>query len=121
MIPDPFLRVMGARRGSGHADRSGRRPWWAWGSPHYQRLAEWLEHVAAAGYVELVAISRAVPLTFELRAYRRCRTAGYAVLLIDGGEELWLEEHWPSELIEHREEDRVRGRLHAVMPAPGSP
>ena len=119
MKPDPFLPVMGMRRGTGRASRSDRVAWWNWGPPHYQRLAEWLDHLAAAGYVELVVISRgAAPQEFELRAFRRDRTAGYAVLLVDGGEELWLEDHWPAELIERREEDRLYGRLHAGAPAP---
>jgi hypothetical protein len=41
------------------------------------------------------------------------------VLLVDDGEELWLEDHWPRELVEQRDEDRVRGRLQAGLPAPG--
>jgi hypothetical protein len=109
---------MGPGRGSGRVDRGDLRPWWAWG-PHYQRLAEWLDHIAAAGYVELVVISRAAPKSFELRAYRRDRTSGHAVLLVDDGEELWLEDHWPRELIEQRDEDRVRGRLQAGLSRPG--
>lgn len=111
---------MGVKRGTGHADRGDHRPWWAWGPPHYQRLAEWLDHVAAAGYVKLLVISRTASQDFELRAYREVRTAGHAVLLVDGGEELWLEDHWPRELIEQREEDRVRGRLHPAVPEAGS-
>jgi hypothetical protein len=111
---------MGARRGARHDCASDPVRWWAWGSAHYQRLAEWLDHVAGAGYVELVVVSKGVPLSFELRAYRQDRTAGYAVLLVDGGEELWLEDHWPRALVEEREDDHVRGRLHAAVPARGS-
>jgi hypothetical protein len=111
---------MGARRGTGHAGRFDPIRWWARSSSHHQRLGEWLDHVASAGYVELVLASRAVPLSFELRAYRQDRTAGYAVLLVGGSEELWLQDHWPSELVTHREQDRVVGRLHAAAPVPGS-
>jgi hypothetical protein len=85
--------------------------WWRWSPRNHPRLAEWLDHVASGGYVELIIVSRGAPSTFELRAHRPDRTAGHATLPIDGGEALWLEDHWPAELIEEREEDRVRGRL----------
>lgn len=116
MRRDRFAEVMGTRRGTGDAGRHDLA-WWAWGLPHYQRLAEWLDHVAGAGYVELVVISRGALPSFELRAYRRDRAAGHAALIVDDGEALWLEDHWPSELIDHRDDDRVRGRLHSATPA----
>jgi hypothetical protein len=112
---DPFERLLGAGRGSARPDApEPPEPWWHWPAPAHTRLAEWLEHVASCGYVELVLVASGDPNYATLRAFREDRFAGYAVLDVDGAEEAWLEDHWPRELIVERDEDRVRGRLRCA-------
>ena len=111
---DPFTGVMGVRRGSGRPEPpEPAQPWWRWTPPLHERLSNWLDEVAGSGHVELVLVDDKTPNQFTLRAFREDRSRGYAVLDLDGGEALWLEDHWPAELITERDDDRTRGQLSA--------
>lgn len=109
----PVRSVLGSRRGSGRPeDPPAETAWWRW-PELYPRLSEWLDEVVAAGYVELVLVDTGTPNHLVARAYRDDRSRGRAVLDLDGGEAMWLEDHWPVELITQRDEDHTRGRLRA--------
>jgi hypothetical protein len=112
MSRDPFEQVMGARRGSNRGDSAGSDPpWWRWPPPQHERLSQWLDRSIAGGYIDLEVCADGHNNQYKLTASRGAARGGYAVLDVDAAAVLWLEDHWPDELVTARDGSRLYGWL----------